>query len=113
MADELIRMDHISKSYGSVQALTDVTLTVGESEIVGLLGDNGAGKSTLIKNSLRRNPADQRRDPCPRPQGQFQDHDRCHRRGHRDDLPGFRAGDAAVDRPQPVRVGSRSRDRAS
>ena len=36
MADELIRMDHISKSYGSVQALTDVTLTGGESEIAGL-----------------------------------------------------------------------------
>jgi simple sugar transport system ATP-binding protein len=46
---ELIRMERISKSYGPVQALRDVTLTVGESEIVGLLGDNGAGKSTLIK----------------------------------------------------------------
>ena len=49
MAEELIRMEHISKSYGRIQALEDVTLSVRESEIVGLLGDNGAGKSTLIK----------------------------------------------------------------
>jgi simple sugar transport system ATP-binding protein len=49
MADELIRMEHISKFYGRVQALDDVTLTVRPREIVGLLGDNGAGKSTLIK----------------------------------------------------------------
>ncbi len=49
MGEPLIRMTHVSKSYGRVQALTDVNLAVGESEIVGLLGDNGAGKSTLIK----------------------------------------------------------------
>ena len=49
MAQELVRMEHISKSYGRVQALTDVSLTVNEGEIVGLVGDNGAGKSTLIK----------------------------------------------------------------
>ncbi len=49
MAEPLIRMEHIFKSYGRVQALDDVTFTVGEREIVGLLGDNGAGKSTLIK----------------------------------------------------------------
>jgi simple sugar transport system ATP-binding protein len=48
MAD-LIRMEHISKFYGRVQALDDVNLVVREREIVGLLGDNGAGKSTLIK----------------------------------------------------------------
>ena len=46
---ELIRMSHIYKSYGRVQALEDVSLTVNHREIVGLLGDNGAGKSTLIK----------------------------------------------------------------
>jgi simple sugar transport system ATP-binding protein len=49
MAEELIRMEHISKSYGRVRALEDVSLTVNRNEIVGLLGDNGAGKSTLIK----------------------------------------------------------------
>jgi simple sugar transport system ATP-binding protein len=49
MATELVRMEHIDKFYGRVQALDDVTFTVGEQEIVGLLGDNGAGKSTLIK----------------------------------------------------------------
>jgi simple sugar transport system ATP-binding protein len=49
VGEPLIRMTHVSKSYGRVQALTDVNLAVGESEIVGLLGDNGAGKSTLIK----------------------------------------------------------------
>jgi len=42
-------MERISKSYGRVEALKDVTLAVAEREIVGLLGDNGAGKSTLIK----------------------------------------------------------------
>ncbi len=49
MTNELVRMEHISKFFGRVQALNDVTFTVGENEIVGLLGDNGAGKSTLIK----------------------------------------------------------------
>jgi simple sugar transport system ATP-binding protein len=49
MAEELIRMENVSKSYGRVRALENVTLRVYEKEIVGLLGDNGAGKSTLIK----------------------------------------------------------------
>jgi simple sugar transport system ATP-binding protein len=49
MAEDLVRMERISKFFGRVQALNDVTLTVARQEIVGLLGDNGAGKSTLIK----------------------------------------------------------------
>ncbi len=49
MAEELVRMEAIHKSYGRVEALKGVDLGVARGEIVGLLGDNGAGKSTIIK----------------------------------------------------------------
>jgi simple sugar transport system ATP-binding protein len=48
-ATNLLELDHISKSFGGVRALQDVSVAVAANEIVGLLGDNGAGKSTLIK----------------------------------------------------------------
>jgi len=51
LADEtpILELRDISKSFGSVQALTDVDLVVHRGEVVALVGDNGAGKSTLIK----------------------------------------------------------------
>lgn len=45
----MIDVEHVSKAYGPIQALDDVSLRVAEGEIVGLLGPNGAGKTTLIK----------------------------------------------------------------
>ena len=44
-----LELRNVSKSFGEVQSLRNVNLTVGMNEVVGLLGDNGAGKSTLIK----------------------------------------------------------------
>ena len=48
-ADTMIEFNNISKFFGSVIALKDVTMHVKKGEIMCLLGDNGAGKSTLIK----------------------------------------------------------------
>ena len=45
----LIQFNNISKFFGKVIALKDVTMKLKKGEIMCLLGDNGAGKSTLIK----------------------------------------------------------------
>jgi branched-chain amino acid transport system ATP-binding protein len=44
----VLRLERISKSFGGLQVLVDVDLSVQEEEIVGLIGPNGAGKSTLF-----------------------------------------------------------------
>ena len=51
-------MRGISKSFGSVKALTDVDLDVVAGEVVALVGDNGAGKSTLVKILAGVHPQD-------------------------------------------------------
>ena len=44
-----VRMENISKTYGTIKALDDAGLVLRAGEVLGLVGDNGAGKSTLVK----------------------------------------------------------------
>lgn len=55
-----MQVDSVMKSFGTKQVLTDVFLTCGPGEILGLLGRNGAGKSTLLKIIFGSLTADQK-----------------------------------------------------
>jgi simple sugar transport system ATP-binding protein len=45
----LLELVDISKSFGAIQALVNVSVTLERGQVMGLMGDNGAGKSTLVK----------------------------------------------------------------
>ena len=45
----MLKVNHISKSYGSIKAINDLSFEVSEGEIFGLLGVNGAGKTTTFR----------------------------------------------------------------
>ncbi len=46
---DVIEVEHLAKRYGAVEAVRDVSLTVGDGEIFGILGPNGAGKTTTVE----------------------------------------------------------------
>ena len=45
----MIHVEHLTRTYGPLKAVDDVSFTIGPGEIVGLLGHNGAGKTTIMK----------------------------------------------------------------
>jgi ABC-2 type transport system ATP-binding protein len=53
-----LRADRLSKTYGAIAALRDVSLTVRDGEVLGLVGPNGSGKTTLFECIAGVLPAD-------------------------------------------------------
>ena len=48
----VVKIDHVTKSYGKNRGVADVSLEIQEGDIFGFLGPNGAGKSTIIRSML-------------------------------------------------------------
>ena len=54
----LLEVQNVSKAFGGVQANKDISLTVPEGSIVGLIGPNGSGKTTLFSSIVGQYPID-------------------------------------------------------
>ena len=71
MSEPLLSVRNLTKIFGGLVAVDDVSFDVARGEVVGLLGDNGAGKSTLIKCISGVHARGRRRDRLRRPTVQF------------------------------------------
>lgn len=50
--EQILTFDHLSISYGNVQAVRDLTLSIRRGEVVGLVGESGSGKSTVLRSAV-------------------------------------------------------------
>jgi len=57
MSGTVLSLSHVDVYYDQVQALFDITLSIGEREIVSVIGSNGAGKSTTMRSIMGLRPA--------------------------------------------------------
>ena len=108
----LIEAREISKYFGSVIALKDVSMYVNAGEVLCLLGDNGAGKSTLIKTLSGVHPPDSGTILVDGQRGPVQLAARRAPGGDRDRLPGPRDDPADEHQPELLpRIGADERPR--
>ena len=50
----MVEVDRLSKSFGGLRAVDDISLTVSKGEVLGFLGPNGAGKTTTMRMEIGR-----------------------------------------------------------
>ncbi len=49
MGSDILRMEHIKKSFGDLRVLEDISLSVSEGEVLAIIGPSGSGKSTILR----------------------------------------------------------------
>ena len=84
----VLELSNISKHFGAIQAVNDVSLSLEAGEVVGLMGDNGAGKSTLVKMIAGNFPPSHGTMQHRRPRDGAAQAGRCAPPRHRDRPPG-------------------------